>query len=182
MAVNVSLYKSLPYEPLTDFVPLALLAQTPFVLIVNAALPVKTIPELIAYAKANAGKMSFASVGPGVPHHLYMEMFKSMTGIQASHVPYRGSLPALNDVVAGHVPIIVTTTSDLVQMAKAGRIRVLATSDDKRSPFLPDVPTFREASYDLVATSWYGMFAPAKTPRDVIERYNSSPRVQRHPN
>ena len=106
MAVNVSLYKSLPYEPLTDFVPLALLAQTPFVLVVNPALPVKSVPELLAYAKANAGKMSFASVGPGVPHHLFMEMFKSMTGIEASHVPYRGSLPALNDVVAGHVPMM----------------------------------------------------------------------------
>ena len=102
MAVNVSLYKSLPYEPLTDFIPLgACSAQTPFVLMVNPSLPVKSVAELVAYAKANPGKLSFASVGPGVPHHLYMEMFKSMTGIEASHVPYRGSLPALNDVVAG---------------------------------------------------------------------------------
>ena len=106
MAVNVSLYKSLPYEPLTDFVPLALLGQTPFVLLVNPALPVKSVADLVAYAKANPGKLSFASVGPGVPHHLYMEMLKSMTGIEASHVPYRGSLPALNDVVAGHVPMM----------------------------------------------------------------------------
>jgi hypothetical protein len=106
MAVNVSLYKSLPYEPLTDFVPLALLAQTPFVLIVHPDLPVKSVAELIAYSKANPGKLTFASVGPGVPHHLYMEMLKGMTGIQASYVPYRGSLPALNDVVAGHVPMM----------------------------------------------------------------------------
>ena len=106
MAVNVSLYKSLPYEPLTDFVPLALLAQTPFVLIVNPDLPVKSVAELIAYAKDNPGKLTFASVGPGVPHHLYMELFKSMTGIKATYVPYRGSLPALNDVVAGHVPMM----------------------------------------------------------------------------
>ncbi len=106
MAVNVSLYKSLPYDPLADFIPLALIAQTPFVLMVNPDLPVKSVTELIAYAKANPGKLTFASVGPGVPHHLFMELFKSMTGVQMSHVPYRGSLPALNDVIAGHVPLM----------------------------------------------------------------------------
>jgi tripartite-type tricarboxylate transporter receptor subunit TctC len=155
MAVNVALYKSLPYEPLVDFIPLALLAQTPFVLVVNAALPVKSIPELIAYAKANAGKMSFASVGPGVPHHLYMEMFKSMTGIEASHVPYRGSLPALNDVIAGHVPMMFGVSSGF------------------RVPGFTDIPPIKEAGLPgFEAVGWQMLVAPAKTPRPVVDQLN----------
>jgi tripartite-type tricarboxylate transporter receptor subunit TctC len=173
MAVNVALYKSLPYEPLVDFVPLALLGQTPFVLIVNASLPVKSVTELIAYAKANAGKMSFASVGPGVPHHLYMEMFKSMTGIQASHVPYRGSLPALNDVIAGHVPMMFVDLGPATGALQAGTVRALGVSARFRIPGFMDIPPIAEVGLpDFEAVGWQMLVAPAKTPRPIVDQLN----------
>ena len=106
MAINVTVYKALPYNPATDLVPLAMVAQSPFVLVVNNDLPVNSVKELIAYAKANPGKLSFGSGGPGAPHHLFAELFASMAGIQMTHVPYRGSLPALNDVLAGHIQLM----------------------------------------------------------------------------
>ena len=145
MAVNVSLYKSLPYEPLTDFVPLALLAQTPFVLIVNPRPAGEVGAELIAYSKANPGKLTFASVGPGVPHHLYMEMLKGMTGIQATYVPYRGSLPALNDVVAGHVPMMFVDFGPATGALQSGKVRPLGVSSTTACPAYPDIPPLNEA-------------------------------------
>jgi tripartite-type tricarboxylate transporter receptor subunit TctC len=173
MAVNVALYKSLPYDPLVDFIPLALLAQTPFILVVNAALPVKSVPELIAYAKANAGKMSFASVGPGVPHHLYMEMFKSMTGIEASHVPYRGSLPALNDVIAGHVPMMFVDIGPATGALQAGTVRPLGVSSRFRVPGFTDIPPIAEVGLpQFDAVGWQMLVAPASTPRPVVELLN----------
>jgi tripartite-type tricarboxylate transporter receptor subunit TctC len=173
MAVNVALYKTLPYDPLVDFIPLALLAQTPFILVVNAALPVKSIPELIAYAKANAGKMSFASVGPGVPHHLYMEMFKSMTGIEASHVPYRGSLPALNDVIAGHVPMMFVDIGPATGALQAGTVRPLGVSSRFRVPGFTDIPPIAEVGLpQFDAVGWQMLVAPASTPRPVVELLN----------
>jgi len=171
MAVNVSLYKSLPYEPLTDFVPLALLAQTPFVLIVHPDLPVKSVAELIAYSKANPGKLTFASVGPGVPHHLYMEMLKGMTGIQASYVPYRGSLPALNDVVAGHVPMMFVDFGPATGALQSGKVRPLGVTSKTRVPGYPDIPPLNDAGVPgFEAVGWQMLVAPAKTPRPVIDR------------
>jgi tripartite-type tricarboxylate transporter receptor subunit TctC len=173
MAVNVSLYKSLPYEPLADFVPLALLAQTPFILIIHPSLPVKSVTELIAYAKANAGKMSFASVGPGVPHHLYMELFKSMTGIEASHVPYRGSLPALNDVIAGHVPMMFVDIGPATGALQAGTVRPLGVSARFRIPGFENIPPIAEVGLpEFEAVGWQMLVAPAKTPRPIVERLN----------
>jgi tripartite-type tricarboxylate transporter receptor subunit TctC len=173
MAVNVSLYKSLPYEPLTDFVPLAQLSQTPFVLIVNPNLPVKSVAELIAYSKANPGKLTFASVGPGVPHHLYMEMLKSMTGIQATYVPYRGSLPALNDVVAGHIPMMFVDFGPATGALQSGKVRPLGVSSKFRVPGYPDIPPLAEAGVPgFEAVGWQMIVAPAKTPRPIVERLN----------
>ena len=173
MAVNVSLYKSLPYEPLTDFVPLAQLSQTPFVLIVNPNLPVKSVTELIAYSKANPGKLTFASVGPGVPHHLYMEMLKSMTGIQATYVPYRGSLPALNDVVAGHIPMMFVDFGPATGALQSGKVRPLGVSSKFRVPGYPDIPPLAEAGVPgFEAVGWQMIVAPAKTPRPIVERLN----------
>jgi tripartite-type tricarboxylate transporter receptor subunit TctC len=171
MATNVALYKSLPYEPLTDFVPLALLAATPFVLIVNPALPVKSVADLIAYSKANPGTLSFASVGPGVPHHLYMEMLKSMTGIQASHVPYRGSLPALNDVVAGHVQMMFCDFGPATGALQGHTVRPLGVSSTFRVPGFTDIPPLAEAGVPgFDAVGWQMLVAPAKTPRPVVEQ------------
>ena len=171
MSVNVSLYKSLPYDPQTDFIPLGLLAQTPFVLIVNPELPVKSVAELIAYSKANPGKLTFASVGPGVPHHLYMEMLKHMTGIQATYVPYRGSLPALNDVVAGHVPMMFCDFGPATGALQAGKVRPLGVSSTFRVPGYPDIPPLAEAGVPgFDAVGWQMLVAPAKTPRPVIDQ------------
>jgi tripartite-type tricarboxylate transporter receptor subunit TctC len=173
MAVNVSLYKTLPYEPLTDFVPLAQLSQTPFVLIVNPNLPVKSVAELVAYAKANPGKLTFASVGPGVPHHLYMELLKSMTGMQATYVPYRGSLPALNDVVAGHVPMMFCDFGPATGALQSGKVRPLGVSSKFRMPGYPDIPPIAEAGVPgFEAVGWQMIVAPARTPRPIVERLN----------
>ena len=174
MAVNVSLYKSLPYEPLRDFVPLALLSGTPFVLMVNNDLPVKSVTELLAYAKANAGKMTFASAGPGVPHHLFMELFKSVTGMQASHVPYRGSLPALNDLVAGHIPMMFSDIGPAAGLLEGNRVRPLGISTMTRHPSYPDIPPLNEAGVPgFEAVSWQMIVAPAGTPQPIVERLNT---------
>jgi tripartite-type tricarboxylate transporter receptor subunit TctC len=173
MATNVALYKSLPYEPQTDFVPLALLAQTPFVLLVNPALPVKSVGELIAYSKANPGKLSFASVGPGVPHHLYMEMLKSMTGITASHVPYRGSLPALNDVIAGHVQMMFCDLGPATGALQAGTVRPLGMSSTFRVPSFETIPPLAENGVPgFDAVGWQMLVAPARTPRPIVDQLN----------
>jgi tripartite-type tricarboxylate transporter receptor subunit TctC len=173
MAVNVTLYKSLPYEPLTDFVPLAQLSQTPFVLIVHPDLPVKSVAELIAYSKANPGKLTFASVGPGVPHHLYMELLKSMTGIQATYVPYRGSLPALNDVIAGHVPMMFVDFGPATGALQSGKVRPLGVSSTFRVPGFTDIPPLADAGVPgFDAVGWQMIVAPAKTPRRIVDRLN----------
>jgi tripartite-type tricarboxylate transporter receptor subunit TctC len=170
MAVNVSLYKTLPYEPLTDFVPLALLGQTPFVLVVNPQLPIKSVQDLIAYSKANPGKLSFASVGPGVPHHLYIELLKSMTGIEAAHVPYRGSLPALNDVIAGHVQMMFCDLGPATGALQAGSVRPLGMSSKFRVPGFENIPPLAENGVPgFDAVGWQMLVAPAKTPRPVID-------------
>jgi tripartite-type tricarboxylate transporter receptor subunit TctC len=174
MAVNVSLYKSLPYDPTADFVPLALLSGTPFVLMVKLDLPVKTVPELIAYAKANPGKMTFASAGPGVPHHLFMEVFKSMTGIPGTAVPYRGSLPAVTDLAAGHIPMMFCDIGPAEGLLQAKRIRPLGISTRTRHPNFPDIPPLNDAGVPgFDAVSWQMMVAPAKTPRPIVDRLHT---------
>ena len=174
LAINVSVYKELPYNPVTDFVPLARVAQSPFILVVNNDLPVKTIPELIAYAKANPGKLSYGSGGPGAPHHLFAELFASMTGIKMTHVPYRGSLPALNDVLAGHIQLMFCDVPPSQGMIAGGKIRALGVTPKARLAALPDVPTINEAGvpgYD--AAAWFMVVAPGKTPRPVVERLHN---------
>lgn len=174
MAINVSLYKSLPYDPTTDFALVGLLSGTPFVLMVNVDLPVHSVPELIAYAKANPDKMTFASAGPGVPHHLFMELFKTMTGMKASHVPYRGSLPALNDLVAGHIPMMFSDIGPATGLLEAKRVRPLGISTKTRHPSFPDIPPLNEAGVPgYEAVSWQAIAAPAQTPRPVLEKLNA---------
>ncbi len=145
MAINVAVHKSLPYDPVADFVPLGMVASAPFFLIVNPELPVHTVQELIAYAKANPGKLSYGSGGVGAPHHLYMELFKSMTGTQMAHVPYKGSLPALDDVVGGHIQLMFCDIPPAAGMVAAGSVRVLGVSTRERIAAYPDVPTVAEA-------------------------------------
>lgn len=171
MAINVSLFKTLPYDPLADFVPLAFAAQTAFVLVVNPDLPVHSVAELIAYAKEKRGALSYATAGPGVPHHLFAELLKSMTGIEMSPVAYRGSLPGLNDVVAGHVPLMFVDVGPALGIIKAGKVRPLGISTKTRFAALPDVPPLAEAGVPgFDAASWQMFVAPAKTPQPIVDK------------
>jgi tripartite-type tricarboxylate transporter receptor subunit TctC len=174
MAINVTVHKALPYNPATDFVPLAMVAESPFILVVNNDLPVKTIPELIAYAKANPGKLAFGSGGPGAPHHLFAELFASMAGIKMTHVPYKGSLPALNDVLAGHIQLMFCDVPPARGMIEGGKIRALGVTPKARLAALPNIPTIDEAGlpgYD--AAAWFMVVAPAKTPKPIVDRLHT---------
>ena len=171
MAINLTVYKHLAYDPAADLVPLAMVASAPFLLIVNPELPVHSVKELIAYAKANPGKLSYGSGGVGSPHHLYAELLKSMTGIQMTHVPYKGSLPALNDVVAGHIPLMFCDIPPASGMIATGKVRVLGVSTAERLAAYPDIPTIAEAGVPGFAVAgWFMIVAPAKTPRPIIDK------------
>jgi tripartite-type tricarboxylate transporter receptor subunit TctC len=171
LAINVAVHKSLPYDPVADFVPLVMVASAPFFLVVNPSLPVQNVKELIAYAKANPSALSYGSGGVGAPHHLYMELFKSMTGTQMTHVPYKGSLPALDDVVAGHIQLMFCDIPPAAGMVAAGKVRALGVSTKARIAAYPDVPTVAEAGvpgFDVAG--WFMIAAPSKTPPAVVER------------
>jgi tripartite-type tricarboxylate transporter receptor subunit TctC len=172
MAVFQHVYSSLEYDPFADFEPLAQLGTFDFGVAIGAQVPAKSLKELIEWAKANPGNASYGIPAAGSLPHFLGVLIARAAGLDLRPVAYRGSAAALADLVAGHIPMMVTTTSDLVQMHKAGRIRILATSDRERSPFVIDVPTLREAGYELEATGWYGMFAPARTPAPLLERYS----------
>jgi tripartite-type tricarboxylate transporter receptor subunit TctC len=173
MAVAVSIYKNLPYDPAADFVPLALVAQTPFVLIVNPSLPIRSVADLIKLAKERPGQLSYGSAGPGTPHHLYAELLKSMTGIEMTHVPYRGSLPLLNDVVAGHLPLTFVDFGPAVGMLQAGKVRPIGVSTKTRIAAFPDIPPIAEAVLGFDAASWQMIVAPAKTPRPIVDKLHN---------
>jgi tripartite-type tricarboxylate transporter receptor subunit TctC len=171
MAVNVTLYRSLSYDPTADFVPLALVARTPFVLVVHPDLPVKSVPELIQYVRARPRQLSYATAGVGVPHHLFAELLKSMTGIEMSPVAYRGSLPALNDVVAGHVPLMFVDLGPSLGLIQGGKVRALGVSTATRVAAIPDVPPLAQSGVPgFDAASWQMIVAPARTPRPILDR------------
>jgi tripartite-type tricarboxylate transporter receptor subunit TctC len=175
MATNVTLYKKLPYDPTIDFIPLAGLARVPFILIVNPSLPVHSLRELIKYAKERPGQLSFASVGPGVPHHLYAELLMATAGIAMTHVPYKGSAPALNDVVAGHIPLMFCDIPPAMGMLQAGKVRPLGVTTFSRVPALQEVPTIAEAGLPEFGAlpGWHMLVAPGKTPRDTVEKLHT---------
>ena len=171
MAVNVSLYKSIGFDPLKDFAPISLVAMQPNVLMVNPELPVKTVAELIAYAKANPGKLNFASSGIGASQHLAGELFKSRTGVDMIHVPYKGGGPAIADVVAGRVQVMFETIPNSISYIQSGQLRALAVTVNERSAQLPNVPTMTEAGVQgYESRGWLGVMAPAGTPRPIIEK------------
>ena len=172
-AVNVTLFKTLPYDPIKDFVPIALAAATPFVLVVNPNVPAKSVAEFIAYAKGQAQPLSYATAGFGVPHHLYMELLKSMTGINMTPVPYRGSAPALSDVVAGHIPAMFVDLGPGLGQMQGGGVRPLGGSMARRLEALPDVPTVNDALPGFDVASWQMYAAPAGTPKDIVSKLNA---------
>lgn len=173
MAVYQHFYPSLGYDPMTDFVPVSQIGTFDFSLAVAPNVPAKDLKELVAWVKADEKRASFGSPGAGTLPHFFGLLFGRAAGLPLQHVNYRGSAAALTDLIGGQLPILVTTTTDVLEAHKAGRIRVLATSDKGRSAFLPDVPNFKEAGYDIVGTGWYGMFAPAGTSADTVGRYSA---------
>jgi tripartite-type tricarboxylate transporter receptor subunit TctC len=172
VAVYQHVYPALEYDPIADFQPVTQVATFEFGLAVGPQVPAKSLNELVEWLKANPAQRSYATPGAGTLPHFFGVLFARAAGLELQHINYRGSAAALTDLIGGQVPVLVTTATDLIETHKAGRIRVLATSDKARSPFLPDLPTFREAGYDIEGTGWYGVFAPARTPPDIVERYN----------
>jgi tripartite-type tricarboxylate transporter receptor subunit TctC len=173
VAIDVTLYRKLPYDPVKDLALVALVARVPFVLVVNPTLPVYSVDDLIKLAKQRP--LNYGSGGIGAFHHLAAALFCSMTGIKATHVPYRGSAPALSDLVGGYLQFMFTDYGPAQQLLNAGKVRPLAVTTDRRLPALPDVPPLAEVGvpgYDIEA--WQGMIAPAKTPKEILDRLNSS--------
>lgn len=171
MAINVALHKQLPYDPAADLVPLVMVAGAPFVLVVKPSLPVHSVKELVALAKQKPGELTYGSGGPGSPHHLYAELLSSMTGIKMTHVPYKGTLPALNDVIAGHIDLMFSDIPPLIGVASTGKVRPIGVSTKARVKAFPDVPPLNEAGvpgFDV--SGWFTIVAPAKTPQPVVDR------------
>ena len=174
IAVNPTLMKSLPYDSVTDFTPLALVAGTPFMLIVNPSLPVHSLADLIKYAKDKGGPLPFAMVGPGTPHHLFAEMLRGMTGIEITYVPYKGSQPAITDVMAGHVPVMFCDLGPAGPQIAAGKVRAIGSSTMTRLASFPDVPSLSEGgAKGFDAASWQMLLAPAKTPKPAVDRLHA---------
>jgi len=172
--INQTLYKNLKFNILTDIVPVAGLARVPNVMEVNPNFPAKTVPEFIAYAKANPGKVNMASSGTGTSVHMSGELFMSMTGIKMAHVPYRGSAPALTDMLAGTVDVLFDNMPSSIGHIQGGKLRPLAVTTEKRSATLPDVPTVAETVPGYEASAWFGIGVPKGTPADVIEKLNKT--------
>ena len=173
-AINASLYAKMPYDHVKDFAPVILVAGVPNVLVVNPTLPVNSVQELIAYAKANPGKLNFASSGNGTSIHLAGELFKVMAGVQMTHIPYKGSAPALQDLIGGQVQLMFDNLPPSLPHIKAGKLRALAVTSATRSSALPDTPTIAESGLPgFEASSWFGVLAPAGTPPAIIARLNA---------
>jgi tripartite-type tricarboxylate transporter receptor subunit TctC len=170
-ATAQAIYPQLSYDPVRDFAPVTMVATVQNVLVVHPAVPARSVAELVALAKAQPGKLTFASSGNGSSQHLSGEMFKVMTGTELLHVPYRGAAPAVADIVAGHISLGFHNMPDVVALVRGGQLRALGVTGEARAPVMPDVPTVAESGVPgYAATVWFGVFAPAGTPRPVVER------------
>jgi tripartite-type tricarboxylate transporter receptor subunit TctC len=175
-AVNVSLFSKLPYDPLRDFAPIALAVDAEGLLAVHPSLPVHNVPELIALARAKAGALTYASAGAGTASHLAGELFKTMAKVDMVHVPYKGNVPAITDLLAGQTSLIFATMPTVLPHTRAGKLRALATTGDARAAATPELPTVAESLPGFVVNNWVGLFAPAGTPADVVGRLNAETR------
>nr|WP_227461441.1 tripartite tricarboxylate transporter substrate binding protein [Cupriavidus pauculus] len=173
-AINPSLYRSIPFDPVKDFEPISVVATVPNVLVVNPAFPAKSMAELIAMAKAKPDYYRFASAGNGTLNHLLGEMLNSMAGIKLEHVPYKGVAPALNDVLGNQVPMAFASLPSVLSHIKAGKVRALGVSSAKRSPFAPDIPTIGETVPGYSGDLWVGLFAVRGTPKDVTQKLSTT--------
>jgi tripartite-type tricarboxylate transporter receptor subunit TctC len=174
MSVFPHVYQDLGYDPLADFRPVSQIATFDLGLAVGPAVPAKSVQDLVAWLKANPDKASYGTPAAGSLPHFFALMFGNAAGVELRHVPYKGNPPALADLMGGHLPLFFTSTPDLVELHKSGRLRVLATSGRERSVVLPDVPTFGEAGYAIQGEGWYGIFAPAKTREPVVMRLSAA--------
>jgi tripartite-type tricarboxylate transporter receptor subunit TctC len=174
MAASPALAAALPYDPVNDFAPVSMVGTIENILVVHPSLPVKTVAELVAYAKANPNKLSYASSGVGSTYHLGAELFRAQTGIEWTHVPYKGAAPAIQDVLAGHVQVMFDNVSSAIPNIKAGRLRALGLASLERYPALPDLPTIAESGVPGYETTiWLAVFAPAKTPPATLAKLNT---------
>lgn len=172
--INVSLYRKLSWHPVNDFAPVSLSAMVPNIMVVNNSLPVKNVREFVAHVKANPGKLSYGSPGNGSTAHLSMELFKSMTGSNIVHIPYKGSAGVLADVMGGQIAVTIDNMPPYIPQVKAGKIRALAVSTNKRSSAMPDLPTIAEAGVPgYEAGAWFGLLAPAGTPKAIVAQLSA---------
>lgn len=177
IVINKYLYKEMPFDPKRDLQPVTNLLRVSQVLVVHPSVPAHNLKELIAYIQSQNGKFNWASAGLGTTQHMTGELFKSQAKLQMNHIPYKGSAPAITDVVGGQVPMLIDSTIAVVPMIKSGKVRAIAVSGKTRSPNLPDVPTFEEAGMPgFESYAWYGLFAPAKVPADIIAKLNQAAR------
>ena len=174
MALNPFLMKTVPYDPLKDFAAIGLMDDFPFTLTINPQLPVKTVAEFVAYARANDGKLNFSSWGTGSIGQIAFEQFKQATGIRMEHIPFKGAAPAIMAVATGEVQAFMATLSVARPQAASGRVKILAITTAERDPTAPDIPTLREMGVDVVIRGWHILVAPAATPPAVLDRLNSA--------
>jgi tripartite-type tricarboxylate transporter receptor subunit TctC len=173
-AINPTLYAAMPYDAGRDFIPVTQVASTPNVLVVNSSVPAASVREFIAYAKANPGKLNFGSGGTGSAGHLAGELFKTMAGVDMTHVPYKGAAPAMNDLIGGQVQLMFDNLASSLAQVRAGRIKALAVTTARRSALAPELPTIAESGlpgFDI--NTWFGIFVPAGTPPEVVERLHA---------
>ncbi|MEO7728933.1 MAG: tripartite tricarboxylate transporter substrate binding protein [Burkholderiales bacterium] len=173
LTINPALSSKLPYDAVKDFAPVSLLVLNPQILVVNSSVPASTVKELIALAKSRPGQLNYASVGQGSPNHMGMELFKALTGTDILHVPYKGTGPAITDLIGGQVQVMFNSMPSVLPLVASGKLKGLAVGSARRSPAVPDIPTVAEAGVPgFENVTWYGMFAPAKTPHDIIMKLN----------
>lgn len=173
LTINPALSSKLPYNALKDFAPVSLLVLNPQILVLNNGVPAASVKEVVAYAKANPGKLNYASVGQGSPNHLGMELLKALAGIDMVHVPYKGTGPAITDLLAGQVQLMFNSMPSVLPLVRSGKLKGIAVGSAQRSPAAPDIPTVAEAGVPgFENVTWYGMFAPAKTPHDIVVKLN----------
>jgi tripartite-type tricarboxylate transporter receptor subunit TctC len=173
-AINPTLYSNMPYDAVRDFIPVTQIASTPNVLVVNPSVPASNVREFIAYAKANPGKLNFGSGSTGSAGHLAGELFKTLAGIQMTHVPYKGAAPAMNDLIGGQVQLMFDNLASALGQVRAGRVRALAVTTAARTSLAPELPTIAESGlpgFDI--NTWFGLFVPANTPREVVDRLHA---------
>jgi len=172
-AVNVSLFSKMPYDPVKDFAAIALVLEAEGLLVVHPTVPANNVAELIAYARANPGKLTFASAGPGTASHLAGELFKTMARVDMLHIPYKGNVPAITDLLAGQTSLLFATMPTVLPHARAGKLRAIATLGSERSAATPELPTIGETLKGFEVNNWIGLFAPAGTPPDIVKRWNA---------